>query len=43
MQDILDTVKALRAAGKEYTNFSGLPEGKTGSVTFLYETAEIKK
>lgn len=42
MQDILDTVKALRAAGKEYTNFSGLPDGKTGSVTFLYETAEIK-
>ncbi len=43
MRDIMDTLKAMRQAGLEYTSFTGLPQGKTGSVSFLYETEEIEK
>ena len=43
MRDIMDTLKAMRRAGLGYTSFTGLPEGKTGSVSFLYETDEIKE
>lgn len=42
LQTILDNTKALKQAGLAYTSYSGLPEGKTGSVSFLYETEEIK-
>lgn len=42
LQDILNNAKALKQAGLRYTSYSGLPEGKTGSVSFLYETEEIK-
>ena len=41
LQNILSNVKALKQAGLAYTSYSGLPEGKTGSVSFLYETEEI--
>lgn len=41
MRDIMDTLKAMRQAGLDYTSFTGLPQGKTGSVSFLYETDEI--
>ena len=43
MRTIMDTLKAMRRAGLGYTSFTGLPEGKTGSVSFLYETGEIKE
>lgn len=43
MQNIMDTLKAMRRAGLSYTSFTGLPEKKTGSVSFLYETGEIKE
>lgn len=43
MRDIMDTLKAMRRAGLGYKSFTGLPEGKTGSVSFLYETGEIKE
>lgn len=42
LQNILDNTKALKQAGLAYTSYSGLPDGKTGSVSFLYETEEIK-
>ena len=42
LQNILDNAKALKQAGLAYTSYSGIPEGKTGSVFFLYETEEIK-
>ena len=42
LQNILDNTKALKQAGRAYTSYSGLAEGKTGSVSFLYETEEIK-
>lgn len=42
LQDILNNVRLLKQAGLAYTSYSGLPEGKTGSVSFLYETDEIK-
>lgn len=42
LQNILKNVKALKQAGLAYTSYSGLPEGKTGSVSFLYETEEIE-
>lgn len=42
LQNILDNTKALKQAGLAYTSYSGLAEGKTGSVSFLYETEEIK-
>lgn len=42
LQNIMDTLKAMKRAGEGYTSFSGLAEGQKGSVSFLYETEEIK-
>ena len=42
LQNIMDTLKAMKRAGEDYTSFSGLAEGQKGSVSFLYETEEIK-
>ena len=42
LQEIMDTLKAMKRAGEDYTSFSGLAEGQKGSVSFLYETEEIK-
>ena len=42
LQEIMDTLKAMKRAGEDYTSFSGLAEGTKGTVSFLYETEEIK-
>ena len=42
LQNLIRRVKAARQAGEDYQSFTGLAEGKTGSVRFLVETAEIK-
>ena len=42
LQNIMDTLKAMKRAGEDYTSFSGLAEGKKGNVSFLYETEEIE-
>ena len=42
LQEIMDTLKAMKRAGEDYTSFSGLADGKKGTVSFLYETEEIK-
>ena len=42
LQSIMDTLKAMKRAGEDYTSFSGLAEGKKGNVSFLYETEEIE-
>lgn len=42
LQNIMDTLKAMKRAGEDYTSFSGLAEGQKGNVSFLYETEEIK-
>ena len=41
-EEIMDTLKAMKRAGEDYTSFSGLADGKKGTVSFLYETEEIK-
>ncbi len=41
LQEIIRRVKALHQIENEYTNYTGIPEGVTGSVRFLIETAEI--
>ena len=42
LQEIMDTLKAMKRAGEDYTSFSGLADGTKGTVSFLYETEEIK-
>ena len=42
LQEIMDTLKAMKRAGEDYTSFSGLAQGQKGSVSFLYEMEEIK-
>ena len=42
LQNMMDTLKAMKRAGEDYTSFSGLAEGKKGNVSFLYETEEIE-
>lgn len=39
---LADRLRALQAADAGYTNYAGIAPGKTGSVRFLIETAEIK-
>ena len=41
MQDVLDRIKAVMDAGKEYNNFSGISEDMDGSVKFIIETSGI--
>lgn len=38
----VERVKATTDAAKEYTSFSGLSEGKQGTVKFIYRTEQIK-
>ena len=33
--------KTIQAADRQYNNFSGLEDGKTGGVSFIIETGEI--
>lgn len=42
LEEIMDTLKAMKRAGEDYTSFSGLVDGQKGTVSFLYETEEIK-
>ena len=42
LREIMDTLKAMKRAGEDYTSFSGLAEGQKGTVSFLHETEEIK-
>lgn len=43
LQTILDQAEALKKADEGYINYSGIEEGKTGSVVFMIETEELKK
>ncbi|MDE7366532.1 MAG: hypothetical protein K2N24_04155 [Lachnospiraceae bacterium] len=43
LQTMLDKVEALKKADEGYMNYSGMEEGKTGSVVFMIETEELKK
>lgn len=42
LKNLVERVRAVQQADRGYTNFSGLADGKTGSVSFIFETAEIK-
>ena len=42
VQTLVGKIKTLRDADGGYRNFSGIAPGKTGSVLFMIETAEIK-
>lgn len=41
LEELLERLKELKAADKGYQSFSGLLDGKTGSVKFVIETEEI--
>ena len=43
LQRLSRRIDLLAQNDRKYTNYSGLCEGTEGSVTFLFETAEIKK
>ena len=43
LQRLSGRIDLLAQNDRKYTNYSGLCEGTEGSVTFLFETAEIKK
>ena len=42
VKTLIEKVKTLRGADDAYRNFSGIAAGKTGSVLFMIETAQIK-
>lgn len=42
VQDVIDRLKAVSDAGKEYKTFTSLPEGMDGSVKFIIKTEGIK-
>lgn len=41
LQTAMQRIKSLQTTDKAYINYSGLEEGKNGSVIFILETAEI--
>lgn len=43
LQIMLDKAEALKKADEGYTNYSGVEEGKTGSVVFMIETEALTK
>ena len=43
LQNLSDKIKKMKNADDQYQNFGGIKEGKTGSVSFILETAEIRK
>lgn len=43
LQELVNRVRAVQKADQDYSSFTGLAEGKTGSVSFILETAELKK
>lgn len=42
LETAVDRIQALKDTDATYENYGGIEEGKTGSVTFIVETAEIK-
>lgn len=42
VQDVIDRLDAVRAAGKEYNTFTKLADGTDGKVKFIYKTDSIK-
>lgn len=42
VQDVIDRLKAVADAGKDYNTFTGLPEGMDGSVKFIIKTEAVK-
>lgn len=42
LKNLENSIKITSQVGKEYNNFSGLEKGKTGKVSFIYKTEEIK-
>lgn len=42
LQSLTEKLKSLKENDGAYNNFSGLEDGKTGSVSFIIETDEIK-
>lgn len=43
VKTLIDRVKALADAGKEYNNFSGIGKGMEGDVKFVIETESVEK
>ena len=43
VQDVVDRLKAVADAGKDYNTFTRLPEGMDGSVKFIIKTEAIKR
>lgn len=43
LQTAMQRIKSLQTADYAYTNYSGIEEGKTGSVIFILETAELQE
>lgn len=43
LQSLTEKLKGMKEKDGAYNNFSGLEDGKTGSVSFIIETDEIKK
>lgn len=41
LSGVTDRIEALRDAAKAYDNFAGKAEGQSGSVRFIYKTAQI--
>ena len=42
LQEILDKVEALKQADRDYVNYAGIADDRTGSVMFMIETEELK-
>ena len=42
-RNVINRLRAVKEADDGYDNFTGLAEGKTGTVRFIVETEEIKK
>ncbi len=42
IKSLVDRLDALVDAGKEYTSFSGIPDGMDGEVKFIIETESVK-
>lgn len=43
VQNVIDRLKAVEQAGKDYNNFSGLVDGVDGSVKFIIKTEAVKE
>ena len=43
VQDVVDRLKAVSDAGKEYNTFTRLPEGMDGSVKFIIKTEAVSR